>query len=148
MQFSCFVQIRLSFEGIRKKPPEGSTYLNLSQVNHFCPTEEKRLWTTTTNMSINGGSRGIRTPDLLVANEALSQLSYRPIALIYYDYLYEKSILFLTFSNSINSLIDNSNRSNRDRANYKDKYPTRFYISNKINAHEKHIRKEERKSGV
>ena len=31
-------------------------------------------------LNCSGGFKGIRTPDLLVANEALSQLSYEPIA--------------------------------------------------------------------
>ena len=34
----------------------------------------------TTNSNVNGGPDRDRTGDLLVANEALSQLSYRPIA--------------------------------------------------------------------
>lgn len=43
----------------------------------FCAKPDKWLWPTTV-AGIYGGSKGIRTPDLLVANEALSQLSYGP----------------------------------------------------------------------
>ena len=31
----------------KTKPSYRGLILSLSQVNHFCPTEEKRLWTTT-----------------------------------------------------------------------------------------------------
>ena len=57
-----------------KTSEEASSMLDKS----FCAKPDKWVWPTTAG--IFGGSKGIRTPDLLVANEALSQLSYRPIA--------------------------------------------------------------------
>ena len=36
------------------------------------------------NRDFRGGDKGIRTPDLLNANQALSQLSYTPRRKIYY----------------------------------------------------------------
>jgi hypothetical protein len=38
------------------------------------------LETTAFVVPADGGAEGNRTPDLLIANEALSQLSYSPIA--------------------------------------------------------------------
>ena len=59
----------------KKRPHmEASSMLDKS----FCAKPDKRVWPTTAG--IYGGFKGIRTPDLLVANEALSQLSYEPIA--------------------------------------------------------------------
>ena len=40
-----------------------------------CNTKKESL----ERLDITGGPKGIRTPDLLNANQALSQLSYRPI---------------------------------------------------------------------
>jgi hypothetical protein len=41
--------------------------------------KELHLWVVSERNGMTGGAEGNRTPDLLIANEALSQLSYSPI---------------------------------------------------------------------
>ncbi len=42
--------------------------------------KKKRLDTVSNLYYLNGGANGVRTRDLIVANDALSQLSYSPNA--------------------------------------------------------------------
>jgi hypothetical protein len=40
---------------------------------------------------MNGGAEGIRTPDLLIANQPLYQLSYDPIHVVRLGYFWHKT---------------------------------------------------------
>ena len=60
----------------KKRPhTEASSMLDKS----FCAKPDKRVWPTTVAGNY-GGSEEARTLYLIVANDALSQVSYRPIA--------------------------------------------------------------------